>query len=378
MKKILILYATAGIGHKKAAVAVKKAFDEISPKDIEVLIADSLDYTNALFKWMYLKVYLLMVNKLPFIWGLAYYITDNFYINLVVARLRRFNNWLNSFNLRRYLLDLRPDVIISTHFFASEVISDLKRSGAVHSHLITILTDYRLHSWWVSDFVDTYVVADHDAKEDLLRWGTASDKVKVIGIPVEPVFSKPLDKDKILKSIGFNRDVFTMLIIGGGFGVGPIEDIVKVIGSLPETIQAIVICGHNEELVKRIEALKQHMKANIKVLGFVDNVYEFMEIAHILISKSGGITVTESLARELPMVVISPIIGQETRNSDFLVKESAALKLNNLSELKAALEDLIYHPDKIDNMRKAIRRIKAPNACYDIAKMAYEIADRGR
>lgn len=372
MRKILIVYATAGTGHKKAALAIKKAFDEIAPKDIEVSIIDSLDYTNAFFKWIYLKIYLLMVNRFPLLWGIGYYLTDNRYINLAVLKIRRFNNWLNSQNFIKYLLDSKPDCILATHFFASEIVSDLKKSAILNSHLITIVTDYRLHAWWVSDHVDTYVVSNQDAKSDLIRWKIAPDKVKIVGIPVEPIFSKVLDKGKILEEVGFQKGIFTILIIGGGFGVGPIEDIVKIVADINREIQLIVICGHNEELFKRIEDLKFNLKIKIVALGFVDNVYDFMEISDILISKSGGITVTESLAKVLPMIIISPIIGQETRNSDFLVKNSAAIKVEEVSQLKPILEDLIAHPEKIEDMKRSINMIRKPYASYDIARLAME------
>lgn len=372
-KKVLILYATAGIGHKKASMAVKAAFDELNFKDAEVVLADSLDYTNKFFKWTYLKAYLLMVNKMPLVWGSMYYFTDNFYVNLLVAKLRRINNWLNSKNLAKYIMSEKPDVIISTHFFASEVISELKRSGKVNAKLVTVVTDYRLHSWWVSDYTDIYVVAGQDAYDDLIRWKVPAQQIKILGIPIEPIFSKKLDRAKILKDLNLKDGLFTVLVIGGGFGVGPIEDIIKTIGNISHPIQIATICGHNEELVKKLELLKPTMKADIKVYGFVNNVYEYMDVANILISKSGGITVSESLAKELPIVIIAPIIGQETRNSDYLMKYGAAVKITKASELKEVIEYLVSHPERMAVMKDAIRAIKKPAACYDIAKLAMEI-----
>ena len=375
MKNILIVYATAGIGHKKASLAIKKAFDEMALKDVQVTLIDALDYTNDFFKWSYLQAYLLMVNKLPLFWGFMYYLTDSPFVNMIVSKARRLNNWLNSFRLVKYLLETKPDVVISTHFFASEVIAVLRKKGVLKSHLVTVVTDYRLHSWWVSGFVDTYVVASKAAVEDLVRWGIPQSKVKLLGIPVEPAFSKPVDTEKIWADTGLKKGVFTVLVIGGGFGVGPIEDIVKAIDGVSQPVQAVVICGNNKELVGRMEALKKSLKINIKVFGFVDNVYEYMTIADVLISKSGGITVSESMVKELPMIIIAPIIGQETRNSDFLVANGVALKLSSVSDLKNALEDLTAHPEKLKKMKKSIEDIKKPTACYDIAKLAIGLAD---
>ncbi len=373
-KSILVAYATAGIGHKKAALAVKKALDELQALDTRAFLIDALDYTPPLFKWSYLQLYLLAVNKFSTLWGFMYYLTDNFYVNLVVSRLRRFNNWLNSKELRRFLIYSKFDVIVATHFFVSEVAADLKKKGLIKSRLVTVVTDFRLHSWWVSGFVDTYVVSNHDAESDLLKFGTNPSKIKVMGIPVEPVFSKSQDKGKLRHDFELEEGVFTILVVGGGFGVGPIEGIVKIICGIEKPFQLIVVCGHNEELVKRMENLKTASKARMKVLGFVNNVYEYMEVSDILISKPGGITVSESLTKELPMVVISPIPGQETRNSDFLLRHNAAIKIESLDQLKDTVSGLISDPEKIRNLKEAIRKIRTPNASSDIANLAMEPA----
>lgn len=373
-KKVLVVYATAGIGHKKAAIAVKKAYDEMAMPDVEVTLIDALDYTNNFFRWSYLQAYLLMVNKLPTFWGLSYYMTDNALVDKVVSKIRRINNWANSKKLVTYILDNKPDVIISIHFFASEVIADLKEKKIVHSKLITVVTDYKLHSWWVADGTDAYVVASEDAKTDLMGRKVDQSIIKVMGIPVEPIFSKPLDRANILKTTGLRDDMFTVLVIGGGFGVGPIEGIVNVIAGIPRNLQTVVVCGHNEELVKKMQKIRDDLKLNMKVLGFIDNVYEYMEVSDILISKSGGITVSESLAKNIPMIIISPILGQETGNCNFLVKNKAAIKVDKLDDLKGVLEDLLSDPNKVENMKESIKVIRKPNAAYEVAKFAYEIS----
>jgi len=373
MKKVLIVYATAGIGHKKAAMAVKEAYDEMKLPGTDVTLIDALDYTNDFFKWSYLQAYLLMVNKLPTLWGLLYYFTDIPFIDLFVSTVRRISNWANSKRLVNYILDTKPDVIISTHFFASEVIADLKQKSLMLSRLVTIVTDYRLHAWWVCEGTDVYIVASEDTRRDLEGRKVDPAKIKVMGIPIEPVFSKPLDRSKIFKETGLRDDLFTILVVGGGFGMGPIEGIVKVISQISRELQTVVVCGHNEELAHKIQSLKDEYKLNMKVLGFIDNVYEYMDISDILISKSGGITVSESLAKEIPLVVISPILGQETGNSAFLVRNNAAVKVKRLDDLKAALEGLISDPVKLDKMKEAIKRIEKPNAAYDVARFAYEL-----
>jgi processive 1,2-diacylglycerol beta-glucosyltransferase len=240
------------------------------------------------------------------------------------------------------------------------------------SRLVTVVTDYRLHAWWVCEGTDAYIVASEDTRRDLEARKVDPARIKVMGIPIEPVFSKQLDRPKIFKETQLRDDLFTILVIGGGFGVGPIEGIVKVIAQIPRELQTVVVCGHNKELVQKIEALKQEHKLNMKVLGFIDNVYEYMDISDVLISKSGGITVSESLAKGIPLIVISPILGQETGNCAFLVRNNAAVKVNRLDGLRGALEGLMSDPVKLDKMKEAIDKVKKPNAAYDVAKFAYE------
>jgi processive 1,2-diacylglycerol beta-glucosyltransferase len=372
-KKILIVYGTAGIGHKKAATAVKKAYEEMKLDGVETMLIDSLDYTNPFFRWSYLQSYLLMVNKLPTFWGLSYYLTDIPFVDLFVSGLRRLNNRANSKKLYKLMQDMKPDVVISTHFFASEVIADMKKKGNTAARLVTVITDFRVHAWWVCEGTDYYVVASEDVRRELEARRIETSIIRVMGIPVEPAFAKQSDRRRIFEATGLRDDKFTTLVIGGGFGVGPIEGIVKVIASLKKDLQTVVVCGRNEELVKRIEALKREFNMNMKVTGFIDNVYEYMEVSDILISKSGGITVSESLAKDIPMVIISPIIGQETANCNFLIKNKAAVKVDRLEDLKGALEGLLADPMKLESMKESIKKVRKPNAAYDVAKFAYEL-----
>ena len=373
MIKILISYATAGAGHKKAALAIKEAFVELAPENTEVSVIDSLDYTNAFYKWIYLKGFVFLVNRLPLLWGLAYYFTNNFYINRIFLNIRTLNNRFNSGRLRKYLLAEQPDIFISAHFFASEVASDLKRKGALKSCLVTVVTDYMLHAWWVADYTDLYIVGSERAAKDLMSLKTDFGKIRVLGIPVEPVFSRPIDRKSILDKMGFRDGMPTILVIGGGLGFGPIMEIVRITDSISKPVQIIAVCGHNEKLLKKMEEMKPALKNEIRVFGFVDNVHEYMGVSDILISKCGGITAAESLAKNLPVIVVKPIMGQETRNSDFLVSQGAALRIDNLSALKDALEDLTSHPEKLSRMRQSIEKIKKPAACFDIARMAVEV-----
>jgi len=386
MKKILIIYATAGIGHTKAAHAVKKGFDVLGSynaefaqraKEIDVKCIDSLDYTTPFFRFSYQKSYLLMIRHLSALWGALYYLTNIGALNRVVRKIRRFTNWLHCRKLVAFLKAYKPDVIISTHFLATEVISRLKQKGECDAHLVCIITDYRLHAFWVADRVDTYITGGVLAKRDLLRWNVDTAKIKTFGIPVEPEFviGPKREKEEIRNKLNIKEDCFTVLIVGGGFGIGPIEGIIRSVDRLPQPLQVIVICGYNRALRDKVVAMSGEMRVALHVFGFVDNMYEFMEIADVLISKSGGISVTEALAKKLPMLIISPIPGQESRNCEFLVEAGAALHVRSLSALAEMLEYLIRERERLESMKDHIRKIRRHYALFNIAMYAVERAE---
>ncbi len=372
MKKVLIIYATAGIGHAKAAFAIKKAFDEMGLEGVETTLIDSLDYMTGFFRKTYLASYLHAIQHASKAWGFSYCATNNRYIYPFISIVRRYFNWLHSRRFVKFLLGYRPDVVISTHFLANEVISRLKGKGLLATKLITVITDYRFHTFWGARHVDFYVTGSREAQDDLGRIGVRGERVKVLGIPVEPVFTKHLDRSAISNACGLEKGRLTVLIVGGGFGIGPIEEIVKSLDAMGHNVQAIVICGYNEPLRKKIELLKGHIAMPLVVYGFVNTMHELMEVSDCLVSKSGGLTATEALVKGLPMVIISPIPGQESRNSDVLVSRGAAIRIEGPSEIEGAIRRFVLNPRELDKMKASIRTIARPRAAFDIAKLALE------
>src|SRR4030042_1004212 len=192
MSKIVILYATAGIGHKKAALAIKEAFAEKSQDD--VFIADALDYTNKFFRFSYSSMYISIVKHLPTVWGFFYYLLDNPLVYAAIKPIRRLVNHINSAGLVKFLLDASPDTVISTHFFSTEVVGNLKATGALKSRLITVITDYKSHIFWFAKNTDLYVVGSEYTKADLMKREIPEDRIKVLGIPCSRLFSRKHDR----------------------------------------------------------------------------------------------------------------------------------------------------------------------------------------
>ena len=355
MSKILILYATAGIGHKKAAFAIKEAFDKSGRQD--VLLKDSLDYTNPFFKASYNSIYLALVRYLPTLWGFFYYLLDNPWIYAVMRPIRRLVNHMNSRKLVRFLLKEKPETIIVTHFFALEVIDCLKKKGILkNARLITVVTDYKSHTFWLSKYVDSYIVGSGYTRDDLVRRGIPYEKIKAFGIPCAKSFSEKRNLEPLRSKIGLAADKKTIFILGGGFGVGPIKRIVLYLDRLEEDFQVLVVCGYNKRLYNSLMETAKNARHTFKIYGFVDNVDELMALSDVLISKSGGISVTEALNAALPMIVIDPIPGQEMRNYKFLEKHDAALKIKTPKDITGVMKKLLSS-NKLDILKNNIKKI---------------------
>ena len=372
MKKVLIVYATAGIGHAKAAFAVRDALEERG-KDISYEIIDVLVYTNFLLKWIYHRLYILLVQYTPSVWAVIYHSLDVPWVYSRIKGARTLLNRLNSGKFAEYLRRTQPDIIVSTHFFSSEVVSSLKRKGVIKSRLITIPTDFKLHTYWVSDETDLFVVANEDMKEELKRVGISEQKIKVYGVPIEPRFCRPLDKEALYKKLVVDRNLFKILIASGGFGVGPVKALVNELGSLDLPIQLLIVCGKNRFLYEDIALFSKGMNNPIKLYGFVDNMHELMEVSDLLISKTGGLTTSEALAKELPMIVISPVPGQEARNSDFIVSKGAAIREDSPSKVKEKVKELFDNRQILNKMIEIIRQIKRPDSALKTADLINQL-----
>ncbi len=368
MKKILIIYATSGFGHMKAALAIKGAFEEIRPRNTEIKIIDSLDYTNPFFKKFYPSAYSFLVTHLPAIWGFFYYLLDNRFVYYAILPFKNIIERLNTIKLRRFVLEYKPDVIVSTQFLASSAISRI-RNKIPNTRLITVITDYLPHSYWLSKS-DILVVASEESKGYLTERGIGRNKIKILGIPVLTKFTKKGDRGSLQKKFGLKKNIFTIFLSGGGFGMGPIIKMLDILNNVESKIQVIVLCGNNKNLYGAVMAMKSRLKFPLLALHFVDNVYDYMQVSDLLITKAGGIITTEALAKELPMLLVASIPGQEARNANHLERNGAAIKIKNLNETRAIIDYFAVNPKALAKLRKNTRRIRRPNASYDIARLS--------
>ncbi|MBU0759351.1 MAG: hypothetical protein KKA34_03205, partial [Candidatus Omnitrophica bacterium] len=367
--KILIAHAYAGIGHKKAAEAVHNALSGSS--GVHVTTVDTLDYTNAFFKFSYPRVYLFLINRVPLVWACLYYLLDLRSADFFCGPLRRFFHNLQARRFAEFVLKENPDVVLCTHFMPAEIISGLKKKDIFKGKLITLITDFLPHSFWMAGGSDYFIAAIDRTKKDLVRRGVEEKKIMVFGIPCDPVFSVTKGRDALVRKLGICEGFFNLLIMGGGFGTGPVRKIVSALSEEPEkirkAIQAIVICGKNKKLYEDLTAAKTKLYMELSVFGYMDNVDEFMEVSDCIVTKSGGLTISEALSKRLPMIIIQPIPGQETRNCKVLTGYGTAIRANSVKEVLFGIREFINYPDKIIGMKTRIGLLSYSGAAKDIA-----------
>ena len=369
--KILITYATAGIGHKKAALAVWDAI-KARQKDDLVKVIDVLDYTGSFFKKYYPTIYLFLINKLLFLWGILYYFLNFRITHFLFYQIRKMSHILNSGPLIKFLCEFKPDVVVSTHFLMPDVCAYVKKKYKIDIHVINIITDYRAHSFWISEGVDKYCVASGRTRKDLLKkWRIPPSSVEVTGIPVEQRFSVPHSREFFRKKFDIPKNAFSVLLLSGGYGVGPIYKIVKLLNALDSSLSVIVVCGHNEKLYRQIEDFKKEASMKILNLGYVDNVNELMAASDVYVGKAGGISTTEALVMDLPLIYVRPIPGQESRNADFIVKNNVGKQFQRAKDIAPIVRELMSSPEKLGMMKSNIRNIKKTHAADDIADLIF-------
>lgn len=375
--KILVTYASAGAGHERAAKAIVKALEKHNGQ-IEVKLVDVLDYSSFLFKKTYSATYLFAIRHIPLIWGIAYLVLDSRVVYSFVAFLRRVINKLNSAKFIQLLYSFNPDLVISTHFYASEVIACQRRKGKFKGRLTSIITDFRVHAFWVTKGIDKFIVAARNTKEELIERGVAREKIEVLGIPVDPIFARNEDKNTLMNKLNLRQNLFTILLTSGGFGVGPIEELVNELQNIPHSIQLIIVCGHNKSLYDNLinRKINKNSKIFYKIYGFSNNMHELMQVSDVIVTKSGGLTCSECLAKSLPLIIIAPVPGQETRNCSVLVGEGAALKIDKPAQINKLIINLIDHPQTISRMKENIRRLAKPNSASEIVNLSLKKGGR--
>jgi processive 1,2-diacylglycerol beta-glucosyltransferase len=370
-RKILILHISENSGHQKAAIALEKAVRMLEP-EAEIVVIDSFNYTNPLLEKVIHRTYMGVIKNRPEVWE---YLYDNPKVFKGMRRLRDLIHKFNSGKLKTLLEEFRPDAITCTQAFPCGMIADYKASFGLHAPLIGVLTDCYPHSYWFFDAVDYYIVNSETAMEIFVEHGIPREKIRVYGIPIDPKFADKVNNAQVRAKLDFDDAIPTVLIMGGGQGIGPIAELVNELNRVKHPIQVIVVAGSNRKLFEWLEKRKPSFRMKTAVLGMVTNVDELMSVSSLIITKPGGLTISESLAKELPIVILNPIPGQEAKNSEFLLKNGAAVKADSASDAALLTEALITQRSKLEHMRRNAGRLAKPNSSLDIARLMLECSN---
>jgi len=364
-QRILLLSVSAGAGHIRAAEALR-AHAQLRHADVDVLHLDVMDHVPSGFRKLYANFYIALVNRHPAIWGYLYRVTDEARPDSMMQRLRRGIERLNTLRLRRQIAAFDPDAIVCTHFLPAEILSHMTRRSRLNCPVWVQVTDFDLHRMWVHDNIAGYFAANEEVAFRMRGHGIASGAIRVTGIPIMPAFGTMPSRRECARELGIDPDRKTVLLMGGGAGLGRLDSLAARLLALEEDFQLIALAGKNRDLLAALQALAVEHPGRLILQGFTDRIERLMACADIAITKPGGLTTSECLAMRLPMILNSPIPGQEERNADFLLEEGVALKANDPVTLEYRLCHLLRHPEKLADMRVKCERLARPDAAHDV------------
>jgi processive 1,2-diacylglycerol beta-glucosyltransferase len=377
-KRILVLSASVGAGHMRAAQAVELALKELAP-DAHIENVDVLTLTNALFRRLYGSAYLDLVNKAPHVLGYFYDMMDKpRRADSSRDRLRRAVEKLNLRKLESFLIDQPWDVIVNTHFLPAEIIAGLRKKRKLATPQMTVTTDFETHRLWVNQPCDHFTTATDEGKAYLVHWGIPAERITVTGIPIHPLFAHELDRAAALRNQGLHGVRPVVLQLAGGFGVGPIEQIYTGLLAIQTPLEIAVVCGKNEKVRAKLQKITVPTRHSTKIIGFTTEMDQLLCAADLVLSKPGGLTTSEILARGAAFAIVNPIPGQESRNSDYLLENGAAIKINNVPTIAHKLAPLLANRQRLQELKDHAKRLGRPQAAYDVARIALGLASNGR
>jgi processive 1,2-diacylglycerol beta-glucosyltransferase len=370
----LILSCSGGAGHIRAAEALQNTA-RLTGLPIRTEHYDVLDFTSRLFKRVYSGSYIQMVNRVPELWGYLYQQSERKPYERK-GLIRQFDK----LNYRRYLrrlCELRPDAIICTHFLPYISVSSELRKNNISAPIFAVTTDFDVHQLWIDAIVDRYYVFHKESAWQLQSKNVEADKIKITGIPVMPEFRIKEESKAVRKRLHFNSNYFTLLVLSGGFGIGRVKEIVEQVASTLSTFpkrkfNLLIVCGKNDSVRTELQQMSFPKNVDSNIFGFVSNIHELMDASDVLISKAGGLTSSEAMAKSLPMLIIDPIPGQESRNTDLMIEQGAGWKAMNLANLSFKLRNILEAPSSLlIKAQTAATRIAKPNAADTILNDVY-------
>lgn len=372
MKKILILYAKYGGGHSSAANAIKNYIDKYY-SDTEINIVDCMEYINKAINIITINTYKKITSSTPRLWKTVYYHSEK-------GILSKISNGSNKFMARKlYHLveEYKPDIIISTHMFSTQMISYLKKKNKVHSKLATILTDFAPHEQWLvgCQYGDYFFVSNDKMRDTLIAdFGISKDKVFATGIPLSEKFQSEFNRREIYESFNLDPNKKVILFFGGGelgLGKNRTVSILATLTKYMDKYQIIAVSGKNKKMYEAFNDISSKLgnPNELKIFDFISNVPEAMSISSLVVTKPGGLTSSESLASSLPMLIINPIPGQEEENAEFIEQAGAAIWIRPDDNVELIVNNILNSPDMLDKMKECAGKISHKNATKNICEI---------
>lgn len=365
--RIAILHATAGSGHKSAAVSIARALQALAP-DAQVRDVDALVFASRFYRTSYSQGYNAMAQRAPQLWGALYALWAQERFNNSPARPAR--EALDRLALRglvRVVERDRPDAIVCTHFLPVEALYPIRGKGRLTVPLHVVITDFAAHPAWAYPHVDRYFVANDEVADGLVGFGVPRERIQVTGIPVDPRFALTTGREAVRARFGFDPERPLVLVMGGGGGVGPMAELADKLAALASGPQVLVLCGTNASLKAKVEALPAAASGRVRAMGFTTHVDLLLEAADLIVSKAGGLTCSEALIKRTPLVVFKPTPGQEVENARFLEAGGAAVHADSLETVAATVARWLDDPEALRRAQENCARLARPHASRDIA-----------
>lgn len=368
-RRLLLLSVSAGAGHGRAAEAL--AAVAAAEFGAQVQHWDVMDHVPAAFRKLYTDFYLRLVDKFPSLWAQLYRITDETPPDATTARLRRAVERLNARGLQRAIDEFAPDVIICTHFLPAELLARAQQRGRLNCPVHVQVTDFDLHALWVVPELAGYFAASEEVAARMRARGLPAQRIHVSGIPIMPAFAQPLERAACAAEAGLDPQRPVLLLMGGGAGVGALDEAAAGLLALEVDFQLVALAGRNEAMLARLRELAAHHPGRLFPQGFTRTIERLMACADLAISKPGGLTTSECLALGLPMIVFAPIPGQEERNCDYLLENGAGLKAVDATALEYRVRALLADPARLAAMRANARRLGRPEAARAVLRQVF-------
>lgn len=373
--KILVLSVSAGTGHTRAAEALR-SYAAADQPGTEPIHLDILQFVTPLLRFVYTNAYNAMVRHAPILWNYLYRATNIARRDGLLHQLRRWAEQVNSGSLLKEIGKLKPDLIICTHFLPAELLSRMLAAGSVNCPVWVQVTDYDLHRMWVHDHMAGYFAPNEEVAFRLREQGIAPDRIFVTGIPIMPAFSDPFDRTVCAGELDILPNRTTLLLLGGGVGVGSVTAIAARLLELTQNFQIIALAGKDLATLAALEQLALRYPGRLVAQGYTRQIERLMACADLVITKPGGLTTAESLAMGLPMIVIAPIPGQEEHNANFLLERGVALRAFDLATLQYRVSFLLAHQPRLVAMRAKAKALARPDAACRALAIALQKAGR--